>query len=218
MIPTALHSTALAGAEAVINRALQYDPATQKRLAALQGKVIQLTVTTPPLSVVMVCRGDQVSLHPDTEQQPDVALQGAASDLMKIAMASDEQVAIAGSGVEVRGSLDTLQQVKNILSDLDIDWQAALAELVGDIPSHLLMQAARSAHRWQQDARQRAVHTTRNFVLNEAQLSPAQVEMEQFTGQVRQLSTDVDRLAARINRIQLKLQRDQQQNQQDDQT
>ena len=204
MIPSGLQSTALTGAEIIINRALQYDPATRQRLSELAGRSMCIEITSPAVTVNLVCHGEQFSLHGELDSEPDVSLKGSASALMAVAMQGDDT--IAGSGVEVRGSLDVLQRLKNILSDLDVDWEAALAQLVGELPAHLMIKAARSAHRWQQQARPRAMAAAANFVRDEARLTPARAEMEQFRGDVRKLSSDVERLAARVNRLILQTQ------------
>lgn len=204
LIPRSLHTTALAGAEAIINRALQYDPATRRRLGKVAGCSMSVEVTNPSITVNLVCHGEQFSLHDELDKEPDVSLKSSASALIGIALQKDET--IAGSGVEVRGSLDTLQQLKNILSDLDVDWEAALAELVGELPAHLMAKAARSAHYWQQQARPRALAVAANFVQEEARLTPTRAEVDQFRAQVRKLSADTERLAARINRLTMQLQ------------
>ena len=201
MIPTELHSSALAGAEALINRALEYDPATRTQLGQLAGKVIAVEITAPPLSVYIACHSERLSLHSEWDETADVSLKGNAIALAGIALRGEEQGSVAGSGVEVRGNLDVLQTLRDILGNLDVDWEAALAELVGDVPAHLLAQAVRSTYRWQLDARRRMTEVAVNYVRDEAMLTPARPEVEQFAAQVRHLAADVERLAARVNRI-----------------
>ena len=215
MIPLGLQSTALTGAEIIINRALQYDPATRAQLAELSGRSMQVEISSPSLTINLICRGEQITLHnelpSESKDEPDVSVKGSASALAAMAMQGGDT--IAGRGIEVRGSLDVLQQLKSIFSDLDVDWEAALAELVGELPAHLVVKAARSTHQWQQQTRPRAMAVAANFVRDEAKLTPAKVEVEQFRKNVRQLATDVDRLAARINRIKLHLSQQQSQQQ-----
>lgn len=201
MISTTLHTTALSGAEALINRALKYDPATRAQLEQLQGKVMAVTMTAPPLSLFVACHTGRISLHSECDQTPDVSLTGNAIALAGLAFKGEEQGSVAGSGVEVRGNLDVLQKLKNILGNLDVDWEAALAKVVGDVPAHLLAQALRSAHQWQRDARGRIMDVAVNYVRDEAMLTPSRAEIEQLSNQVRHLAADVDRLAARVNRI-----------------
>ena len=169
---------------------------------------MRVEITSPPLTVNLLCHGDQISLHSELDKEADVSLKGSASALAGLAMQGEDN--ITGSGVEVRGSLDVLQRLKNILSDLDVDWEAAVVEIIGELSAHLVVKTARSMHQWQQQARPRAMAVAANFVRDEARLTPAKVEVEQFRGEVRKLSTDVERLAARVNRLVLKLKSQQQ--------
>lgn len=204
MIPLPLQNSALIGVEILINRALQYDPATRNRLSELTGRSICIELTSPALTMYLACHQDNITLHSELNREPDVSIKGSATALINIAMADDPT--IAGKGVEVRGSLDVLQHLKNALSDLDVDWEAALSELVGELPAHLLIKAARSAHQWQQQARPRVMAAAANFARDEARLTPARDEVEQFRRDVRTLGNNVDRLAARVQRLKSKLQ------------
>jgi len=205
MIAKQLHSTALVAVESLINQALLYDDTTQERLAELDGKVMAIECTMPPLDIYIACGRRDISLHAEWDDTPDVAIKGSAVAMIAITINGEEQNSLLGSGVEIRGSLDVLQRLKNIFSDLDVDWEAALARLIGDIPAHMAGNAARSVLDWRQDAHQRFGNVVSNFVKEEAQLTPARAEMEQFSLQTRHLATDVDRLAARFNRIKATL-------------
>ena len=198
-----LQQQALAGAEILINRALQHDPATRQRLATMGSCTLHIEIIAPNLVLTVVSGGEEINIYGELESEADVSVTGSASDLIAMALAEDDT--IAGRGVEIRGQLDRLQRLKAILSDLDIDWGGALAELLGELPAHLAIKAAKAAHRWQQQARPRVAAVAENFLKNEGQLIPDPVEMKRFTSGVRTLSSDLDRLAARVRRIQQQL-------------
>ncbi|MGS2723165.1 ubiquinone biosynthesis accessory factor UbiJ [Porticoccus sp. GXU_MW_L64] len=198
-----LQSSALAGAEILINRALQHDPATRQRLAEMGSTVLRIEITAPGLGFTLVSRGEQIHLYTEPQEDADIAVKGSASDLLAMALNNDDT--LAGGGVEVRGQLNRLQQLKAILSDLDIDWEGALAQIVGELPAHLAIKTAKAAHQWQQQARPRVAAVTANFLKDEAQLTPNPEEMSHFARNVRTLSSDLDRLAARVRRIQQRM-------------
>lgn len=201
MTPKQLHATALVAVELLINQALRYDTTTQARLAGLSGKVVAIESTLPAFNIFIACGRNDISLHAEWDQIPDVAIKGSAVAMAAIAIKGQQQNVLLGSGVEIRGSLDLLQRLKNIFSDLDVDWEAALAKLVGAVPAHLISKAVRSLQNWGQDAHIRLGDVVSNFIKDEAQFIPARVELQQFSLQTRHLATDVDRLAARFNRI-----------------
>ncbi|MDM3871589.1 SCP2 sterol-binding domain-containing protein [Porticoccus sp. W117] len=198
-----LQSSALAGVEILINRALQHDPATRQRLSEMGITCLRIDITAPNLGFTVVSGGEQINLYSELEGEADVVVKGSANDL--IAMALAEGDTITGRGVEVRGQLDRLQKLKAILSDLDIDWEGALAQIIGELPAHLAIKTAKATHRWQQQARPRVVAVAENFLKDEAQLTPNSEEMSQFASGVRTLSSDLERLNARVRRIQQQL-------------
>ena len=86
-----------------------------------------------------------------------------------------------------------------------MDWEAALAKLIGDVPAHLVGESLRNAASWQTQTAKRAASAAAEFAQEEIRLTPSANEVAHFRTQVRQLSTDVDRLAARIQKLSLKL-------------
>ena len=99
-----------------------------------------------------------------------------------------------------------LRQLNQIFAGLDIDWEAALAELIGDVPAHIVADSIRKSSSMRADAMQRAQSAVVEVSQEELRLTPSQTEYQQFVQSVRHLSTDVDRLVARANRIRAILQ------------
>mgnify|MGYP000489118487 FL=1 len=63
MIFAALQSAALEGAEKIINAALVHDPASAERLRALQGKVLLVDSSMPPLRIAVEPSATGIMLH-----------------------------------------------------------------------------------------------------------------------------------------------------------
>jgi ubiquinone biosynthesis protein UbiJ len=92
------------------------------------------------------------------------------------------------------------------MAELDIDWEAALAELIGDVPAHLLGETIRNSAEFRSNALNRAQSALAEVSQEELRLTPSKNEYQSFVQSVRHLSTDVDRLAARANKLRLSLQ------------
>jgi ubiquinone biosynthesis protein UbiJ len=92
------------------------------------------------------------------------------------------------------------------MAGLDIDWEAALAELIGDVPARLLSQAVANSDSFRSAAFKRAQSALVEVSQEELRLTPSKNEYDELVLSVRHLATDIDRLAARANRIRLKLQ------------
>ncbi len=100
------------------------------------------------------------------------------------------------------GDQDVLRSARQLALDLNIDWEAALAELVGDIPAHLVGQAIRQTRHWGRDAAQRATTGLADYVKHEVRLTPSPLEVDALSTQIRRLADDTERLAARLALLQ----------------
>ncbi len=195
-----LQSAALAAAEQLINQSLSYDPASLEAIAGLQDRVIAVDCTFPPLNFYVQHHSGGLRLSIDLEGDADTRLRGSALALATLAV-EREQTSLAGSGVEITGDQALLQRVSGILRNMDIDWEAALAKLIGDVPAHMVGEAIRSASQWREQAAERATATLSEFGVEEAQLLPNHYQAATFADQVGQLRKDVDRLSARVSKI-----------------
>ncbi|MDA8786274.1 SCP2 sterol-binding domain-containing protein [Porticoccaceae bacterium] len=206
MIFAALQSVALEGAEKIVNATLVHDPASAERLRALEGKVLLVDSSMPPLRIAVEPSATGLMLHSNWQDDADVTVTGTLVSLVAMAINSGEMVSLSGTGVNVSGNLEVLRQLNHILAGLDVDWEAALAELIGDVPAHLLGETIRNSAEFRGQAVKRAQSALAEVSQEEVRLAPSKNEYEGFVQSVRHLSTDVDRLAVRANKLRLSLQ------------
>ncbi len=193
------------GVEVAINKALAYDPATQNAIGELAGKVLAVECTLPPLTFYAIHSEKDISLMAQYEGEPDTTLRGSALALASLATDGQDRVSFFDTGVEVRGDHDLLRQIKKILKNLDIDWEAALAQLIGDVPAHLIGESLRSSAKWKQQVAERASTAAAEFSQEEVRLTPSRSEVDNFTTEVKHIANDVDRLTARVNKLKIQL-------------
>lgn len=206
MIFSALQSSALEGLEKIINRALVHDPASAQQLARMQGKIILMDSSMPALRIAIEPSATGIVLHNDWSDTADITVSGSLVSIAGMAMNSADSVSFSGTGVNVSGNLELLRQLSQIMADLDIDWEAALAELVGDIPAHILADSIRNSAKFRATAIKRAQSALAEVSQEELQLTPSKNEYDDFVLRVRHLSTDIDRLTARANKLRLMIQ------------
>lgn len=206
MIFAALQSAALEGAEKIINAALVHDPASAERLRALEGKVMLVDSSMPPLRIAVEPSATGLMLHSNWQDDADVTVTGTLVSLTAMAINAGEMVSLSGTGVNVSGNLEVLRQLNHIMAELDIDWEAALAELIGDVPAHLLGETTRNSDEFRRHALKRAQTALAEVSQEELRLTPSANEYQGFVQSVRHLSTDVDRLVARANKLRLSIQ------------
>lgn len=201
MLFAALQSTALEGLEHLINAALKYDPASARDLATLESQIILVQSTMPPLSIALEPTANGIMLHSNWQDSASVTINGTLVSIASMAVNSGATKSLSGTGVNVSGDLETLRKLNIIMTNLDIDWEAALAELIGDVAAHILCSNIRNSADFRANTAQRSKTTLVDVAQNQWQLTPNRPDFKQFTQQVRGITTDTDRLAARIDRL-----------------
>jgi len=197
--------TALEGAETLINAALTKDPASKQALTKLEGQVFLVESTLPPLTVAIEPTATGIQLHDNWDGNVTVTINGTLIAMAAIAVNAKESISFSGTGVNVSGNLDTLHQLNKIVGDVDIDWEGALAEIIGDVPAHLIAKTVRNSVVIRQDIVTRASTGLVEVAQEEFNLTPSKNEFETIIPDIRQLSADADRLAARVKRLYHKI-------------
>ena len=202
-----MQKTALEGVEHLINRALEYDPVSAKALTHLDGQIIRIDSTMPPISISISIEpvGQGVKLHSERQEDSDVTIEGTLVSMVSVALSSKESMSFSGTGVKVSGNLDTLNQLNKIIGNLDIDWEGALAQIIGDLPAHLFAKTVRNSAAFKTQTTARASSAIVEVAQEEFQLTPSKNEFETIGPQIRRLSSDVDRLTAKVKKFQVKV-------------
>ena len=197
--------TALEGAETLINAALTKDPASKQALTKLEGQVLLVESTLPPLTIAIEPTATGIQLHDNWDGNVAVTINGTLIAMAAIAVNAKESISFSGTGVNVSGNLDTLHQLNKIMGDVDIDWEGALAEIIGDIPAHLVAKGIRNSAVIRKDIVTRASSGLVEVAQEEFNLTPSKNEFEAMIPDIRQLSADADRLAARVRQLYQKI-------------
>ena len=203
MIFGALQASALEGLEQIINGVLIHDPASAQQLAKMQGKIILIDSSLPAIRVAVEPSTKGIILHHNWPDAADITVTGSLVAIAGMAINSAETVSLSGTGVNVSGNLELLRQLNQIMAGLDIDWEAALAELVGEIPAHLIAESIRNSAQYGTAALQRAQTALAEVSQEELRLTPSKNEFDEFMASVRHVTADIDRLTARANKLRL---------------
>ncbi|WKD49621.1 ubiquinone biosynthesis accessory factor UbiJ [Microbulbifer spongiae] len=186
--------------ETAINTALQYDPATRARLQGLDGKILAFDLTAPQMVGCLCIEGDRVCLRQREEERATTRVRGSAVAFLRLL--KDPDATPAALGVSISGSSTLLAELQGIMRDLDIDWEAPLAQLVGDIPAHTIGTVLRGASSWLSANLNRAPAAAAETISEEWHLTPPQAQFEAFVEDLAELSLATERLEARVHLLQ----------------
>jgi ubiquinone biosynthesis accessory factor UbiJ len=206
-----LKTGAIATLEFVVNRALMLDPASRQQLAAQHGEVFHLECTRPALDIFLILHTDRVQLAGHWEGEVTAGLSGNADDYAELLASSDPGATLINGAMTVRGDSKALLRLRDIAARLDIDWEAPLTNLFGDVLGHQLGRSLRFGHRLLRDAATSLRRQVRDYVQDESDWFAPRWELEQFKFDVAHVAQRGAIVAERIERLRLQLQIRQQQ-------
>ncbi len=183
--------------EAVINTALRYDPASKQQLSTLTD-ILAIESTAP--AITLYCHGTEDGVRIMGYCESPVATQLKGSPLALLSLLK-QPTNLANSGVELVGSVGLLQQWQQLLQQLDIDWEDAISNVLGDIAGPLAMKTFRGSISWTHNQKEEQLRLLKEYLTEELRAIPSKTELEDFYSAVSDTAMDVDRLSARATQL-----------------
>lgn len=198
----------LAAAERTLNGLLARDPAAPSRLARLAGQQLLLRLEQPELALAIHFHGGGLDLlRPDDTDEAayDAVVEVDAETLgALLGGASMERLMFQGR-LAVRGRIPLLEATRDLLLDLDLDWEGELARWLGDIPAHSLAEGLRRLGRFGLRTREEFCADLSEYLVEEARLLPGRPQLEVLRDHLTELEVASDRLEARLARLHRRL-------------
>nr|WP_283101663.1 SCP2 sterol-binding domain-containing protein [Halomonas populi] len=194
----------LASLERTLNTLLKRDPAAPARLARLAGSRLLICLETPHREVLIQFHEHGLHLQrADAMDEKHVDARATLSTGALAALASGESIErlMLSGRLEVRGRTALLEATRDLLLDLDLDWEGWLATLLGGAPAHQVAERGRRLAEWLRRSGQHLRVDISEFVFEEAKLLPGQQQLETARDLLTELEVATDRLEARLARL-----------------
>ncbi len=202
-LPLPLRKLAGRALETALNHVLSLDPDTAQRLAALDGRRISLHLRGPELALAVSVDGGKLRVGPP---QDDGELRVAATpgSLLAMLLRRDDD-GVAPGKVEIAGDAELARRLEKLASRFAPDFEEAFARSFGDVLGVPLAKAMRKglAH-----ARESAAHLSEDaadWLRDEARVTVAPGEVDEFLDGVDTLRERSERLEARLARLEQRL-------------
>lgn len=184
--------------ETAVNVALKYDPASRQKIAALQD-ILAVKITVPSLCFYIQGQEEGIRVFSYCESPVSTHLTGSPIALLSLLKQPSN---LNNSGVSLTGSTLLLQQWQEILQTVDIDWEDAISQVLGDIVGPLSASGLRQSATYAKAQLQEQGRLLAEYLPEELKITPSKPEAEAFFQQIDQLKLQVDRLSARIQALQ----------------
>ena len=196
----------LAGLEATLNALLARDPAAPARLEALAGKRLVVNLATPRLSLLLQVHAQGLHLQrAEADDTADARVDLDAESLGALLGGESIERLMLQGRLSVRGNPTLLEALRDLLLDLDTDWEGELARLLGDQPAHRLAEGSRRLGRFGARSARQLHADFSEYLFEEARLLTGRDQQEVARDLLTELELGSDRLAARVARLERRL-------------
>jgi len=189
--------------EVLINKTLALS-ATHTSLEKLTQKTltVELEELYFPLSftVCNAIKNPQVMVTTLTEHT-DCTIKTSINTLRELKAEQQITALIKQNKLDLTGDIKVAQQFASVAENLDIDWQSELANHIGDIPTHKLMQLGKRVSTKVDFAAKQIKADASEYVVHEKRLVVTRSQVDQFSQQVFEVSQQVDELNQRVSQL-----------------
>lgn len=191
-----LKGVSLAALETAINGALKLDAASCAKLAELDGDVFHLQCTMPELDIYLLPHDDGIHLAGQWEGHVTTGLTGTRADYIELLRSKDPAATLINGNMRVIGDSNALLKLRDIAAGLDLDWEAPLTRVFGDIVGHQMARSLRFGSRLFADAASSLQRQVRDYMQEENPFLAKRWQFEQFKNDVNDLDQRTAKLSA----------------------
>jgi len=191
----------------IVNSYVNLDADSAAQLRLIDGKILQVNITTLSQTVFVVFQDQQMLIKSTCEERPNAVITAELTELMQMAINKKELDAAdaAESSINISGDNEFAQLVQSIFANLDIDWEEQLAKVIGDIPASHIGDFVSATNTKAKEITESIRSDIREFLQYEIEQVPDLFSVEQFIQKVDETNLDVERAEARINKIIMNL-------------
>ena len=190
-----------------MNKVLPLDPGYREKLSAISGKVIALSFTDWQTQLFFLPDDHQFTILSSYEGEADVKLSGNSWDFfhMGINQHLSAETTVVDNNIHFQGNISVGQKFAQLFGELNIDWEEALADVMGDIFAHRAANVARHAGNWLKEVFGTTQENINEYLQEELRITPARIEIENFYDDLADLRADSERLLARFQLLSANL-------------
>lgn len=200
-----ISATLLTLAEGAVNKLLLLNPEVTDRLNRLDGKVIAIQLTSPATELSIQPGPLGLQIDQISRDDADVTLSGSVGDFLRLLSAQESSDAMFGKSISISGESGLATTFSQILIDAALDWEALMAQLIGDLPAHEIARYLRWKAEFYLNSGNSLMQNLEEYLKEELRMLPSRPEVDHFSDQIDNLRRETDRAAARIERLKQKL-------------
>lgn len=200
-----LKGIGLAGLETAINAALKLDASSRAKLGELEGDIFHIECTRPELDIYLLPSADGVQLAMQWEGDVTAGLSGTRDDYLDLLHSKDAAATLINGNMRVIGDSSALLKLRDIAASLDLDWEAPLTRVFGDIVGHQMARSLRFGTKLFFDAANSFQRQVRDYMQEENPFLAKRWQFEQFKRDVADTETRTAQLVERAEQLRQRI-------------
>ncbi|MBF0421697.1 MAG: SCP2 sterol-binding domain-containing protein [Magnetococcales bacterium] len=198
MIPQPVTAVSLS---VVLNLFFTRYPELKQRLGELDGKIFQFEIEDLQESLFMsINDSGGVSIHTYCDSIPHVTMSGKTSAFLSLLFhTSDPDSLFFSRQLNLTGETDTGLRFKNLLDNVELDWERELATLVGRTAAKALMNMAKTTKQTSQRGKKIFEAEMESWL--EDYGFPTRKQLQDFATDVQSLSDRLEKLEKGLTRL-----------------
>lgn len=202
-LPRPLRVIAGRALQTALNHALSLDPDTRQRVAALEGRSVQLHLEGPALTLAITVQDGRLEVGP-ARGDSHLRVRATPGSLLAMALRRDDE-GVAPGKVDIAGDAELARRLEKLATQFAPDVEEAFARTFGDVMGVPLAKAVRRALAHARESGGHLAEDTADWLRDEARVAAARGEVEGFLDGVDSLRERSERLESRLARLEQKL-------------
>lgn len=187
--------------EKLCNYGLSLDECSQQKIAGLADHVFLFECTEPSFSLYIQAQQSQLQLLSMCELPVTSHLKGSWNDYQKLLTSDDAASELINGNLELHGKSEPLIQLQSIIKDLDIDWEAPLVEVLGDVAGHQLATGLRQGADLFKRFSQQLKQSASTYLRENSHITARETDLNEFYDDVDTIKLRTDRLEAKLTML-----------------
>jgi ubiquinone biosynthesis protein UbiJ len=185
-----IQNTLLYLAEKLTAACLKLDPGTRARLQELNGKCIafiirdQVPYYQNGITIFVMPTLAGIELSADNTYVADASIALYAKDLLPLLQRAD-----IPENLLVEGDHELLLKILDIVKQIDLDWEQAIAPVTGDVFAHQIGARVRETEKWLSQSIREARRLTREYLDEELPVAKQSPSFKPFFESVEKIKS-----------------------------
>jgi len=187
--------------EKALNTYLKLDPESATRINRINKKVLLIRMPSVNWQCYFIPSTEGFTLLERYEGEIAAEIITSPLGLLTMVQASKQGGLPIDENIKVVGDLDLAQDIKDILCEVDIDWEEYLSRVAGDTVAHNIHRQMSDIMSWGKGAAESFTKNVTEYLQEEKRQVPPRAEVNDFCDDVDDLRDDLARIEARLQRF-----------------